>query len=133
MKLPEIEDLQTAATIVAKWMPPTPQYSWPLLNARAGTDVWVKHENHTPLGSFKIRSSLVYVEKLLQNDRGIRGLIAATRGNFGQGIAFAAQKHGLKATIVVPFGNSREKNRAMRGLGAELVEFGQDFQEANEY
>src|SRR5580658_7468940 len=114
-------------------MPPTPQYCWPLLSARAGAEVWVKHENHTPVGAFKLRGGLVYMEELLQREAQVTGVIAATRGNHGQSVAFAASRAGLRSVIVVPHGNSREKNAAMRALGAELIEHGHDFQEALEY
>lgn len=114
-------------------MPPTPQYRWPLLCERLGTDVWVKHENHTPVGAFKVRGGLVYFEHLARSAERLAGVIAATRGNHGQSIAFAAARHGLPATLVIPHGNSREKNAAMRALGAELIEHGDDFQSALEY
>jgi threonine dehydratase len=125
--LPEIESITAAITCA---VPATPQFSWPLLNERAGCELWVKHENHTAIGSFKIRGALNYVNQLLVREPGVRGVVAATRGNFGQAVAFAAARCGLSATIVVPRGNSAEKNRAMRGLGAELLEHGEDFQEA---
>ena len=123
----EIEAIEPEITAV---VPHTPQYSWALLNERAGCELWVKHENHTPLGAFKIRGSLAYLSRLVQREPGLRGVIAATRGNHGQAVAFAARRHGLATTIVVPHGNSREKNRAMRALGAELIEHGEDFQAA---
>ena len=107
-------------------MPPTPQYAWPLLAARAGCEVWVKHENHTPTGAFKVRGGLVYCDRR----RDAKGLISATRGNHGQSIAYAARRAGIRVTIVVPHGNSVEKNAAMRALGAELVEHGRDFDQA---
>ena len=132
MKLPTLEDLNAAAKVVYQSMPPTPQYSWPLLNARTGSEVWVKHENHTPVGAFKIRGGLVYINALRRDHPEIKGVIAATRGNFGQAVGFAARQHGLAATIVVPVGNSREKNRAMQALGVDLVEQGEDFQAACE-
>jgi threonine dehydratase len=110
--------------------PPTPQFSWPLLNARAGCELWVKHENHTAIGSFKIRGAVNYVNRLVEREPGVRGVIAATRGNFGQAVAFAASRRGLPATIVAPHGNSVEKNRAIRALGAQLLEHGEDFQAA---
>ena len=125
--------LDRAAATVYQAMLPTPQIQWPLLCERLGTDLWVKHENHTPIGSFKIRGGLVYADWLKREHPDIRGVIAATRGNFGQSVAFAARRAGLRAVIVVPRGNSREKNAAMRALGAELVEQGRDFQEAYEY
>jgi len=125
--------LSESESIVAETeavVPATPQFSWPLLNARVGCELWVKHENHTAIGSFKIRGALNYVNRLVAREPAVRGVIAATRGNFGQAVAFAAARHGLAATIVVPRGNSVEKNRAMRGLGAALIEHGEDFQSA---
>lgn len=133
MTLPPLESLQAAADLVHAVIPPTPQIQWPLLSERVGTDVWVKHENHTPIGAFKIRGGLVYMEELKQQDPRITGVVAATRGNHGQSVAFAATRAGLRSTLVVPHGNSREKNTAMRALGAELVEHGSDFQEAYEH
>ncbi len=114
-------------------MPATPQFSWPLINARATCEVWVKHENHTQVGAFKVRGGLVYVDRLRREQPEVTTLVSATRGNHGQSIAFAAAQHGLRAVIVVPYGNSMEKNRAMRALGAELIEFGHDFQAASEH
>ncbi|MFZ5511695.1 MAG: threonine dehydratase [Pseudomonadota bacterium] len=128
--LPELEQ---AARIVYQAMPPTPQYCWPLLCQRLGTEVWVKHENHTPVGAFKIRGGLVYFQRLRQRQPGVAGVIAATRGNHGQSVGYAARRAGLVATIVVPHGNSNEKNAAMRALGVELIEHGEDFQAAAEY
>lgn len=125
--------LEAAARIVYQAMPPTPQFSWPLLSRHLGAEVWLKHENHTPLGAFKVRGGLVYFEALKRSNPQIKGVIAATRGNHGQSIAFAAQRHGLSAVVVVPHGNSREKNAAMRALGAELIEHGSDFQDALEH
>jgi threonine dehydratase len=132
--------LQAAAHTVHAVMPATPQYRWPLLEAalsgQAGgdTEVWLKHENHTPVGAFKIRGGLVFFDRLMAVARGRderpAGVVSATRGNHGQSIAFAAARHGVPALIVVPHGNSREKNAAMRALGAELVEAGDDFQAA---
>jgi threonine dehydratase len=114
-------------------MPPTPQYAWPLLSQRVGAEVWVKHENHTPLGAFKVRGGIVYMTALKEKQPKLAGVIAATRGNHGQSIAFAARRVGLSATIVAPHGNSVEKNAAMRALGAELIEHGSDFQAALEH
>jgi threonine dehydratase len=125
--------MESAAALVYQTMPPTPQISWPLLNARVGLEVWVKHENHTPLGAFKVRGGLVFFDRLKRAQPGLRGVIAATRGNHGQSVAFAAQRHGLRTVIVVPRGNSPEKNASMRALGAELVEHGEDFQSAFEH
>jgi threonine dehydratase len=126
-------EINTAQAIVYAAMAPTPQYAWPLLAERLGAEVWVKHENHTPVGAFKLRGGLVYLHELAQREPGCRGVITATRGNHGQSIARAAAAHGLHATIVVPHGNSVEKNAAMRALGAELVEHGTDFQQAREF
>jgi threonine dehydratase len=128
-----LAELEEAAAQVHAVMPPTPQYAWPLLSARAGCEVWVKHENHTPTGAFKVRGGIVYLAALRAREPDVRGVIAATRGNHGQSVAYAAARHGLSATIVVPHGNSREKNAAMRALGAELVIHGRDFQEALEH
>jgi len=126
-------DLEDAARLVHEVLPPTPQYSWPLLNERAGTEVWVKHENHTATGAFKIRGGLVLAAEIKRRDPKAAGVITATRGNHGQSIAFAARRHGLRAVVVVPHGNSREKNAAMRAWGAELIEHGRDYDEAREH
>ncbi len=125
-----LDDLDHARRIVGAAMPPTPQYAWPLLAARVGTEVWVKHENHTPTGAFKVRGGLVYVDRCVRERPGVAGLISATRGNHGQSLAFAGRRHGLPVTIVAPLGNSTEKNAAMRALGAELIEHGLDFDAA---
>jgi len=122
-------DIEAAQRVVYAAMPPTPQYAWPLLRERLGTEVWVKHENHTPLGAFKLRGGLAYFSQL----RNVEGVMAATRGNHGQSVALCARKYGMSATVVVPHGNSVEKNAAMRSLGAELIEHGQDFQAAKEF
>jgi threonine dehydratase len=126
-------ELEEAASLVHRVLPPTPQISWPLLSERASAEVWVKHENHTPIGAFKVRGGLVYMEDLRRNRPGSAGVITATRGNHGQSVAFAARRLGIAAVIVVPHGNSVEKNRAMRALGAELVEHGHDFQASYEH
>ena len=131
--LPGREALQAAREIVRAQLPPTPTIRWPLLERRLGAEVYVKHENHTELGAFKLRGGAVYVQRLLQREPGVRGLISATRGNHGQSIARAGARHGLAVTIVVPHGNSVEKNAAMRALGATLVEHGEDFQQAREH
>jgi threonine dehydratase len=125
--------LEEAADTVHAVFPPTPQRRWPLLEARAGCELWVKHENHAPTGAFKVRGGLTYLAALMRREPGIAGVLAATRGNHGQSVAFAAARHGVPSVIVVPHGNSREKNAAMRAFGAELIEHGQDFQEAYEY
>lgn len=125
------DELETASRIVYAAMPPTPQYAWPLLREEAGCEVWVKHENHTPTGAFKVRGGLVHMK--LRKERGeTNGVITATRGNHGQSIPFAAARVGIRSTIVCPVGNSPEKNAAMRALGAELIETGHDFDAARE-
>jgi threonine dehydratase len=129
LSLQEVEDAQR---IVYAAMPPTPQYAWPLLAGRTGCEVWVKHENHTPTGAFKVRGGLVYMHRLKEAEPGLKGVVSATRGNHGQSIAVAAAKVGIAATIVVPQGNSTEKNAAMRAFGAELVEAGHDFDAARD-
>ena len=121
-------DLDAAATVVYQAMSPTPQQRWPLLDARAGAQVWVKHENQTPVGAFKIRGGLVYLDALRRESPAVKGVVAATRGNHGQSIGFAARRHGIPATIVAPHGNSTGKNAAMKALGVELIEEGHDFQ-----
>ena len=133
MVLPDLKTLEAAAQLVHRVIPPTPQICWPLVCQRAEAEVWVKHENHTVAGAFKVRGGLVYMEALKQREPWVAGVIAATRGNHGQSVAFAAKRAGLRSVIVVPHGNSREKNAAMRALGAELIECGSDFQEAYEH
>jgi threonine dehydratase len=133
MNLPDAAALASAAEIVYRAMAPTPQYAWPLLSFRLGAEVWVKHENHTQTGAFKLRGGLVYFESLLRQMPDCPGVISATRGNHGQSVGFAARRAGIAATIVVPYGNSREKNAAMRSLGVELIEYGEDFQAAREH
>ena len=128
--MPSLTELDAAAATVHAVFPPTAQLSWPLLSRRAGAKVWVKHENHTPIGAFKVRGGLVYLAELKRAEPKVTGVISATRGNHGQSLAFAARRVGLTATLVVPHGNSVEKNAAMRALGGELVENGKDFDEA---
>jgi threonine dehydratase len=130
--LPSLTELQEAAATVYAALPATPQYAWPLLAQRTGCAVWVKHENHTPIGAFKVRGGLVYMDRLKRERPQVRGVVSATRGNHGQSIAFAAARAGIAATIVVPHGNSVEKNAAMRAFGAELLERGHDFDAAKE-
>jgi threonine dehydratase len=130
---PDLAVLDAAAALIRAVVPPTPQYCWPLLSRRLGAELWVKHENHTPIGAFKLRGGLVYLDDLRRAAPQIRGVITATRGNHGQSIAYAAARLGLAATIVVPTGNSVEKNRAMEAFGAILVEQGHDFQAAYEH
>jgi threonine dehydratase len=128
-----LDQLREGAEIVRRHMPPTPAYHWPLLSARTGCEVWVKHENHTPTGAFKVRGGLVYMTMLKEAEPDCPGVISATRGNHGQSVARAASAVGLKSVIVVPHGNNPEKNAAMKAFGAELIEHGQDFQEALEF
>ena len=129
---PTRERIEAAAALVHGAIGASPQISWPLLSQRIGAETWVKHENHLPTGAFKVRGGLTYVAHLRREQPGVRGVIAATRGNHGQSIAFAARQYGLPCVIVVPHGNSRSKNAAMRAYGAELIEIGHDFQAAYE-
>jgi threonine dehydratase len=128
----DLRQLEHAHAIVGAAMPPTPAYAWPLLSERLGATAIVKHENHTPIGAFKVRGGLVYVDRLKRERPHTTGLISATRGNHGQSLAFAASRYRMPVTIYVPHGNSAEKNRAMRAFGANLVEYGEDFQSARE-
>jgi threonine dehydratase len=132
-----LAELDQAAALVGRFVPPTPQYAWPLLAEVVGAEVWVKHENHTPTGAFKVRGGLVYVDRHCREaaERGVepRRLVSATRGNHGQSLAFAGRAFGVGVTIVVPHGNSPDKNAAMRGFGATLIEQGVDFQAAREH
>src|SRR5689334_11399979 len=128
----DLSQLEAAQAVVGAAMPPTPAYAWPLLSQRLGATVIVKHENHTPIGAFKVRGGLVYVERLKRERPQTAGIISATRGNHGQSLAFAARRFGVPVTIYVPQGNSVEKNRSMQALGANLIEHGADFQVARE-
>src|SRR6202011_1963354 len=128
----DLQQLEHAQAIVGAAMPPTPAYAWPLLSERLAATALGKHENHTPIGAFKVRGGLVYVDRLKRERPGTAGLISATRGNHGQSLAFAASRYRMPVTIYVPHGNSAEKNRAMRAFGATLVEHGEDFQSARE-
>jgi threonine dehydratase len=123
-----LPDLEAAARIVYGAMSPTPQQRWPLLEKHCGTTVWVKHENQTPVGAFKVRGGLVYFDDLRRREPDLKGVVAATRGNHGQSIGFAAARFGIPAAVVVPHGNSETKNAAMRALGVEIIERGHDFQ-----
>ncbi len=125
-----LDDLNAAARVVHAVMPPTPHYAWPLLARRTGCTVWVKHENHTPTGAFKVRGGLVYMDWLRRAHPEVASVISATRGNHGQSVAFAAARHSLRSVICVPEGNSVEKNAAMQAFGAELVVHGEDFDAA---
>jgi len=143
MQLPSLAQIREAQALVYQHMPPTPQYTWPLVNQRlsaghqpgveAAVEAWIKHENHSPVGAFKLRGALVYMHWLKQTQPDLVGVVAATRGNHGQGVGMAARLLGLKAIIVVPHGHSKEKNRAMVAQGVELVEHGHDFQESLEF
>ena len=130
--LPSLAEIENAAAAIAPWCPPTPQFAWPLLGARAGCEVWVKHENHTPIGAFKVRGGLWLLQRMRAAGREVRGLISATRGNHGQSLALAGRQFSVPVTIVVPHGNSREKNAAMRALGARLIEAGADYEDARQ-
>jgi len=125
-----LAELEAAAQLVHRTVPPTPQYAWPLLAERTGCEVWVKHENHTPTAAFKVRGGIVYMDHLERSQAKVTGVISATRGNHGQSIAFSASRAGIPATIYVPRGNSTDQNAAMRAFGAGVVEFGRDFDEA---
>src|SRR5215212_6293534 len=127
-----LNDLDHATDVVRSVMPPTPQYAWPLLRQRFGIEVVVKHENHTPIGAFKVRGGLTYVERLKRERTQVNGIVSATRGNHGQSLAFAGRHFGLPVVVVVPQGNSVEKNAAMRAFGAEIVEHGTDFDDAKQ-
>ena len=127
-----LDQLDDAAKLVYEFVPPTPQHRWPLIEEALGTEVWLKHENHTSLGAFKIRGGIVYLHRLMEREKPT-ALVTATRGNHGQAIGAAARRYGVPLTIVVPHGNSREKNEAMRAQGATLLEVGDDFQESFEH
>ena len=127
-----LQEMRQAHEVVLGAVRPTPALNWPLLNERLGAEVVVKQENHLPTGAFKVRGGLTYVDALIKRDPSVRGIISATRGNHGQSLAFAGRRAGLEVTILAPNGNSSEKNAAMRALGAELIEFGRDFQAARE-
>ena len=130
--LPGREAIESAARYLAPLVPPTPQYLWPQVTAAFGTEVWLKHENHTPIGAFKARSGAMYFKQLMEREPDCRGVITATRGNHGQAVALGARRFKLPATVYVPHGNSLEKNAAMSAQGVTLVEYGDDFQEARE-
>ncbi|WP_222909582.1 threonine dehydratase [Pseudomonas sp. DNDY-54] len=128
----DLDALRQAAELIHQSVPPTPQHQWPLLAQRLGCDVWVKHENHTPAGAFKVRGGVLYVSELLKREPQLHGLITATRGNHGISLAMAARRAGLRLQILVPEGNSLEKNAAMRACGAEVIEYGRDFDTARQ-
>ena len=128
--LPTLSEIKAAKALVDTVFPGTPQYAWPLLQQRHGFEIVVKHENHTPIGAFKLRGGIVYLDRLKRERPHVKGVVSATRGNHGQSIAMAASGVGLPSVIVVPLGNAVEKNAAMKALGAELIETGRDFDEA---
>ncbi|HEX7020149.1 MAG TPA: threonine dehydratase [Gemmatimonadaceae bacterium] len=130
--LPGLVEIRSAAQLVHGVMPRTPQHNWPLLDERVGAQVWVKHENHAPTGAFKVRGGMVYFDRLARSGQRIDGVVTATRGNHGQSVGLAARRSRIPIAVVVPVGNSREKNEAMRALGVELIESGDDFQAAVE-
>jgi threonine dehydratase len=127
-----LEEIEAAAALVRPVVAPTPLYAWPKLRERTGASVWVKHENHTPTGAFKVRGGLVYVDRLVRREPSARHVVSATRGNHGQSIAFAAARAGLSATVYVPLGNSVDQNASMQGWGATVIESGRDFDEASQ-
>ena len=127
-----LPELEAALALVHESFPGTPQYAWPLLAERCGAELWVKHENHTPIGAFKLRGGLVYAERLQRERPHVRGIVSATRGNHGQSLAWAGRRYGVAVTVVAPHGNSVEKNAAMRAFGARLVEHGDDFEMARD-
>lgn len=131
--LPTLAELEAAAEQVHAVLPPTPQIAWPLLSERVGAEVWVKHENHQPIGAFKVRGGIMFLSDLKRRQPDAAGVITATRGNHGQSVAYAARRLGLAAVIVVPHGNAEGKNRAMKAFGAELIEDGHDYQAAAEF
>lgn len=128
-----LAELDAATELVHRRVPATPTHRWPLLCEALGTEIYVKHENHTPTGAFKVRGGIVYVDRLVRERPEVNGLVTATRGNHGQSIAFAGTAAGLPVVICVPFGNSPDKNASMRGFGAEVIEVGHDYQEAREH
>ena len=127
-----LAELESVIPLVRASVSPTPQYAWPLLKAQTGVEILIKHENHTPIGAFKVRGGIVYFDRLKRERPQVQGIVTATRGNHGQSLAFAGARAGIAVTIVVPYGNSTEKNAAMRAFGATLIEHGRDFDEAKE-
>jgi threonine dehydratase len=132
MPMFSLAELEAVLPLVRQVVPPTPQHAWPLLARRTGAHVWVKHENHTPIGAFKIRGGVVYLDALKRREPKAKGIVTATRGNHGQSIALAGRLAGVPVTIVIPRGNSAEKNAAMASFGAELIVHGRDFDEARQ-
>ena len=128
----DLAALDQAAALLRNYLPSTPQYAWPLVAERCGAEVWVKHENHLPTGAFKVRGGITYLNALERRQPLVPGIVSATRGNHGQSLAYAGRAHGVPVTIVVPHGNAREKNAAMRAQGATLIEHGKDYEAARE-
>ncbi|MEM7057840.1 MAG: threonine dehydratase [Pseudomonadota bacterium] len=127
-----LEELEIAASLVYQHMPATPQFNWPLISDRVGSEVWVKHENHTPTGAFKVRGGLVYLDHLMRTQPDCPGIVTATRGNHGQSIPYAARVYGVPVTVLCPTNNSVEKVRAMRAWGANVELIGQDFEDSRQ-
>ncbi|MCP4384074.1 MAG: threonine dehydratase, partial [Hyphomicrobiales bacterium] len=127
---PDLATLRAAGRLVRQHVPQTPQHRWPLLSAACGCDVWVKHENHTPIGAFKVRGGIVYLDALVRERPGTEGIVTATSGNHGQSVAFAAKRFGLSVTVVAPSVGAVEKKAAMAALGAEVIEYGKNFNDA---
>jgi threonine dehydratase len=125
-------ELESVIPLVRASVAPTPQYAWPLLKAQTGVEIVMKHENHTPIGAFKVRGGIVYFDRLKRERPQVQGIVTATRGNHGQSLAFAGARAGIAVTIVIPHGNSTEKNASMRAFGATLIEYGRDFDEAKD-
>src|SRR5260370_8068113 len=128
-----LPELEATAALVKSGVAATPEDAWAVVSRRGGADVWVKHENHTIIGAFKVRGGITFLDDLMRSQPSVKGVISATRGNHGQSIGLAARRYGIAAVMVVPHGNSREKNAAMRAQGVELIEYGDDFQAGNEY
>ncbi len=131
-KQPTIKDVIAARRYVYQYLSPTPLYHYPTLNEIVGTRVWIKHENHLPIGAFKVRGGINLAANLTAEEKN-NGLFTASTGNHGQSIAYAARTYGIKATIAVPEGANPGKIAAMRGLGAEVLIHGADFDEAREW
>jgi threonine dehydratase len=130
--IPDMRDVLLARQRIAPFLQPTPLFTHPALSELVGTEVWVKHENHQPIGAFKVRGGINLLSTLSDEERG-RGVIAASTGNHGQSIAYAARLFGVPAVVIVPVGANPVKVAAMRGLGSEVIEHGRDFDEAREY
>ena len=130
--IPDMRDVLLARQRIAPFLQPTPLFTHPALSELVGTEVWVKHENHQPVGAFKVRGGINLLSTLSDEERGL-GVVAAATGNHGQSVAYAARLFGVRAAVVVPIGANPVKVAAMRGLGSEVIEHGRDFDEAREY